>query len=571
MLDLAITGGLIVDGTGTPGERRDVGIRDGRVVALAAPGGLGETAARTIDADGRVVAPGFIDIHTHLDAQVFWDPMLTPSSLYGITTVVAGNCGFAVAPLNNDDDADYVMRMLARVEGIPLAALQAGVPWGWSSVADYLDAVDRARPALNMAFMAGHSTIRRAVMGADAVGGTPTAAQQAQMERLLHEALAAGAIGLSSSWTASHNDGAGNPVPSRAASEAELLALCDVVRQHEGTQVEFIPCGFPDYTEALGDLMIRMSLTAQRPLNWNVLLVQSREETDRRLDISDRAAAQGARVVALAYPGIISSRVSFLGSAFDSLPNWGETMALPIEQKKVALADPAVRARLRAGLATPAAQRREIARIERHRITEGYSDVTRPHVGRTVGEVASERGADPLDVLLDLVLADDLRTAFAPPAVGDDPALWAVREDLWRDPRVIIGASDAGAHLDLLTTFDYVATFLALTRDRDGLSLERAVQRLTDVPARLYGLTGRGRLAEGWCADVVVFDPAAVAPGRVEWRDDLPAGAGRLYGEPRGIDHVVVGGVEVARGGQVTGDRPGRVLRSGRDTETVLP
>lgn len=570
MLDLAVTGGMVVDGTGAPGRRADVGVRDGRIVSIATPGALGEAARETIDAAGLVVAPGFVDIHTHLDAQVFWDPWLTPSSLHGITTVVGGNCGFSIAPLT-DADGDYVMRMLARVEGMPLESLRTGVPWGWSSTSEYLDAVDRARPALNMAFMAGHSTIRRVVMGDAAAHDKASAAQVAQMQQLLRNAFAGGAIGFSSSWTASHVDGDGNPVPSRSADEDEILALCAVAGEYEGTQVEFIPCGFPDFQDRHRDLMTKMSQVSARPVNWNVLLVMSREATDERLAMSEYASQHGARIVALAYPGLIAARYTFVSSAFDSVPHWSEVMALSPPDKLRALVDPAVRERLRAGLNSPEGQRREIALIDRHTVVQGFSPASKAVEGRRLGEVAAERGVDSLDLLLDFMVADELRTGMAPRAVGDDPSLWPVREQLWSDPRVMIGASDAGAHLDMLSTFDYAATYLELTRDRSEIPIETAVQRLTDAPARLYGLRERGRLAEGWWADLCIFDAARVAQGAVSWRDDLPGGFSRLYSEPPGIEHVVVNGVEIARHGKPLEARPGRVLRSGRDTMTVLP
>ncbi|MEO8694198.1 MAG: amidohydrolase family protein [Acidimicrobiales bacterium] len=570
MFDLAVTGGLVVDGTGAPGRRADIGVRDGRIVSIAAPGALGEPARDTIDADGLVVAPGFVDIHTHLDAQVFWDPWLTPTSLHGITTVVGGNCGFSIAPLT-DADGDYVMRMLARVEGMPLESLRTGVPWGWSSTGEYLDAVDRARPALNMAFMAGHSTMRRVVMGDAAAHDRATPAQIEQMQQLLRNAFTGGAIGFSSSWTASHVDGDGNPVPSRCADQDEILALCAVASEFEGTQVEFIPCGFPDFQDSHRDLMTKMSQVAARPVNWNVFLVQSRELTDERLAMSDYAAQHGARLVGLAYPGLIAGRYTFVSSAFDSIPNWSEVMALPPDAKLRALVDPAVRDRLRAGIQSPQGQRREIALIDRHTVVQGFSPASKAIEGRRLGEVAAERGVDSLDLLLDLMVADELRTGMAPRAVGDDPSLWPVREQLWADPRVMIGASDAGAHLDMLSTFDYAATYLELTRDRSEIPLETAVQRLTDAPARFYGLRERGRLAEGWWADLCIFDAAAVAQGKVNWRADLPGGFSRLYSEPPGIEHVVVNGEEIARHGKPLEARPGRVLRSGRDTMTVLP
>jgi N-acyl-D-aspartate/D-glutamate deacylase len=511
-----------------------------------------------------------VDIHTHLDAQVFWDPWLTPTCLHGITTVVGGNCGFSIAPLT-DADGDYVMRMLARVEGMPLESLRTGVPWGWSSTGEYLDAVDRARPALNMAFMAGHSTMRRVVMGDAAAHDRATPAQVAQMQQLLRDAFAGGAIGFSSSWTASHVDGDGNPVPSRCADQDEILALCAVASEFEGTQVEFIPCGFPDFQDSHRDLMTKMSQVSARPVNWNVFLVQSREATDERLAMSDYAAQHGARLVGLAYPGLIAGRYTFVSSAFDSVPNWSEIMALPPDAKLRALVDPAVRAKLRAGIQSPQGQRREIALIDRHTVVQGFSPASKALEGRRLGDVAAERGVDSLDLLLDLMVADELKTGMAPRAVGDDPSLWPVREQLWNDPRVMIGASDAGAHLDMLSTFDYAATYLELTRDRSEIPIETAVQRLTDAPARFYGLRERGRLAEGWWADLCIFDAARVAQGKVNWRADLPGGFSRLYSEPPGIEHVVVNGEEIARHGKPLEARPGRVLRSGRDTMTVLP
>ncbi|MBO0732254.1 MAG: amidohydrolase family protein, partial [Acidimicrobiaceae bacterium] len=230
MLDLKLQGGMVADGTGTPLRRADVGVAEGRVVAL---GEVDDEARRTVDATDLVVAPGFIDIHTHYDAQVFWDATLSPSPLHGVTTVMAGNCGFTIAPLS-PEDGDYLMRMLARVEGMPLEALQAGVPWDWATTAEYLDRLDRTLTP-NAGFMVGHSALRRAVMHDDAVGHEATPDQVAAMQRLLHDGLAAGGMGLSSTWSRTHNDHEGNPVPSRHATRDEVLALCSVVREHPGT------------------------------------------------------------------------------------------------------------------------------------------------------------------------------------------------------------------------------------------------------------------------------------------------------------------------------------------------
>ena len=298
MLDRLIRSGRVVDGTGAPGRTADIGIRDGRIVAL---GHVDEPARETLDADGAIVAPGFIDIHTHYDAQLLWDPAATPSCFHGVTTVVGGNCGFTIAPLDSDRGA-YLRRMLARVEGMPLEALEAGGEWGWSSFGEYLDTLERGGLGINAGFLVGHSAIRRAVMGEAAVGQHADAKQIDALSALLAECLRAGGLGLSSGRTPVHRDWEGAPVPSFHASDEELFALCRTVREHPGTSLEFAP-SLADF-DTTGDLMIAMSLAADRPINWNVLIVNAArpEEYQRQLALSDRAAARGARVVPLSVP-----------------------------------------------------------------------------------------------------------------------------------------------------------------------------------------------------------------------------------------------------------------------------
>ena len=271
MLDYLIKGATVVDGTGVAGFVADVAVRDGRIVAV---GEVAEDAAELIDASGLVLCPGFVDPHTHYDAQLFWDPMATPSSLHGVTSIVAGNCGFTLAPVSGSG-ADYLIDMMAKVEGMAKPALQQGVPWTWSTFGDYLDALD-GNLGVNAAFLVGHCALRREVMGDDAVGKEATAEQIAQMRVVLGQALEVGGLGFSTTQSFTHSDGSGQPVPSRWATPDELLALCDEVSEHPGTTLEWVTDGcLSGFEDREIDLMIDMSLRGQRPINWNVLTVDS--------------------------------------------------------------------------------------------------------------------------------------------------------------------------------------------------------------------------------------------------------------------------------------------------------
>ena len=566
MLDLVITGADVVDGTGTARRRADVGVRDGRIVEI---GDISEGAKRTIDAEGRVVAPGFVDVHTHYDAQVFWDPTLSPSPLHGVTTVIGGNCGFTIAPLV-PREAEYLMKMLARVEGMPLDALEAGVPWDWTTTAEYFDHFDDTL-SVNAGFMVGHCALRRVAMGERSVGHAANDDDLAAMKALLHESLAAGGLGFTSSWAETHNDADGEPVPSRHATAEELFALCGVTGEHEGTSLEFIPTA-RDFTDRHLDVMARMSAAARRPLNWNLLTVSATNGTfvEQRLAAGDVAREMGAKVVALTIPEPPRPRMSFLsGFVLDALAGWAKPMSLPAAEKLALLADPVRRHELEEQAQGTQGLIRAIARWERLIFLETFAPENAAYVGRSVGEVAAERGQRPFDALCDIAIADELRTAFSTPELGNNRADWDARVAVWRDGRAVIGASDAGAHLDLLATFNYTTTTLArAVREHEALPLEEAVQLLTDVPARLYGLRDRGRVEVGAHADLVVFDPATVGPGPIFTRNDLPTGASRVYGEAEGIDEVIVNGTVIVEHGAFTDARPGTLLRSGRDTET---
>ncbi len=570
MLDYLIKGGTIVDGTGAARYQGDVGVKDGRVAAV---GKVDDTARETIDASGLVVAPGFVDIHTHYDAQVFWDPALSPSCYHGVTSMFAGNCGFSVAPLTAEG-SDYLMRMLARVEGMPLQSLRDGVPWNWTSFGSYLERVQERQPAVNIGFLVGHSALRRAVMGAAAVDQPASPQQLAAMQQLLHQSLAEGGMGFSSSQAPTHNDGAGHPVPSRAADGAELIALSGCLRDHPGTLLEFIPTVGP-FEERHMQLMTEMSLAAQRSLNWNVLIVNTgaRAIYENQIRAADYAAERGATIRALTFAQPVSLRLNLLsGFGLDALPGWAAVLGLPVPERMRALADPATRARLIESAAHPDVPvlLRAMGNFSAMTIEQTFSPTTKAYQGRALAEVAAERGQRPADAFFDIALADELRTCFLPRLGGDDEESWALRGAMWKDPRTLVGASDAGAHLDMIDTFAFSTTVLGDgVRKRGLLTLEEGVHQITDLPARFMGLKERGRIAQGWHADLVVFDPQRVGKGKMDMRFDLPGGAGRLYCEAEGIHQVMVNGAVIVRDNRLTGQRPGRVLRSGRDTETV--
>ncbi len=533
---------------------------------VTAIGDVSEEATRTIDVEARMVCPGFIDLHTHYDAQLLWDATANPSVLHGVTTVLGGNCGFSIAPLRADD-VDYVQRMMTAVEGIPLEALGGGGPWDWTSFEEFLGRLDRGL-AVNAGFLVGHSTVRRVVMGADSNRRGATSEELAAMVALVEESLVGGALGFSSSLGEGHLDGDGQPVPSRAASFDEFVTLAGALRNHSGTTLEFIPTVGPIPQDRM-ELMADMSLAADRPLNWNLLGSLSSETIyDQQLGASDLATARGAHVIALTLPDLMRMRTSTL---LPSLPGWRDVLLLDEAGRRGAAADPGTRAALRRG-AQKAAER-SIGVLSDFRLME-VADARSTWVGHSLAEIAHIRGTDVVDVLIDVVLVEDLALFLVlpslVPSLGRSEEGWRLRASVWKDPRVMLGGSDAGAHVDLMCHANYPTVVLGeAVRERGLLSVEEAVEMMTDRPARHYGLRGRGRIAPGWHADLVVFDPGRVATEPTTIVHDLPGGGERLHAASRGVDHVFVGGQEVVTSGTVTDERPGRVLRSGRDTETV--
>lgn len=570
MLDYLITGATVVDGTGAPGRLADLGIKDGRIVVL---GTTDEPALNVIDGAGMVVAPGFVDPHTHYDAQLLWDPMATPSSFHGVTTVIGGNCGFTLAPLK-PGDGDYLRRMMSKVEGMPLPALEHGTDWSWETFADFLQRFE-GNIAVNAGFLVGHCAIRRYAMGLDAVGNPADAEQIVGMRAELAKAIEAGALGFSFTNSTSHSDGEGEPVASRWATHDELIALCEETGKYPGTTLEGIVPGCLDtFSDDEIDLLAKMSAAANRPMNWNVLTVDSREpdRVPRQLQAAARAKELGGRVVALTMPIQVPMNMSFLNfCGLWLMPNWKDVMAGSVAERIQRLQDPDTRIKLLEwSLSKEAGVFRRLADWADYIIGDTFSPENAGLSGRSVRDIAAERSTSAFGTLLDIVIADELRTVLWPTPQDNDAESWRMRAELWLDERAMIGGSDAGAHLDRMCGAPYPTKFLNdCLHGHKLISMETAVKLMTSDPAALFGLKDRGVLRIGAIADVVVFDPATVGSQEPRLVTDLPGNSARLTADSVGMNHVFVNGVAILRDGVATGATPGTVLKSGRDTETV--
>ena len=556
--DLRISGGTLVDGSGRPGVRGDLGIADGRIVALGdAPG----SAARDLDAEGRVVAPGFVDVHTHYDAQILWDRLLTISPWHGVTTVVMGNCGFGIAP-TRPEHRELVMRTLEKVEGMSLDALAAGLgdDWGFETFPEYLDAVERRGSAIHVAAMVGHTPLRLYVMGEESTERAATPDEVDRMRALVREALAVGAVGFATSKSPTHVGYAGRPVPSRQSELEEIRALAGALGE-TGAGILQATIGPGFFVDELGEI----ARETGRPVSWTALLAGALGPGGHR-GVLEKARLQqesGLEVV----PQVSCRPLDF---AFQ----WKEPF--PFESMKifrpVSAADRAGQLRIYAD-ADFRRRFRESTDAGLGRALSAWWERTvvadcpgRPELAeRPLGELAAERGLHPLDLALDLGLESGLEARFRVSILNTDEDDVA---ELLTAPHTVLGLSDAGAHASQLCDACFSTHLLGhWVREKQVLRLEQAVRMLSSRAAEVFGLADRGRLAPGLPADVVVFDPERVGAGKLRRVRDLPAGADRLVSDAAGIDAVVVAGVPIRLEGRDAvdpeGPLPGRLLRRG--------
>jgi len=554
--DLLIRNGTVVDGSGAAPRPADIGIAGGRIAHI---GTIRESAKRVIDAADCVVAPGFIDPHTHYDAQICWDGAVTPSSWHGVTSVVMGNCGVGIAPCR-PAAREIAMRDLVNVEAIPFEVLDQGITWDWETFPQYLDAAAARKPSLNLAFLAPLTPFRHYVMGEASMQRAASPQETAQVKALLGEAMDAGAFGFSSTLLNQHMGFAGRPLACRNASREELQAYCNALKERGKGAIEIAmtkQIGVMDDPEL--ELLDFMLTESARPITFIAMF--DRDDISEAVRTSLRKAApliaRGARPQTSPLP--LTREVNMRNPfSFAAFPSWQRVFEDKSREAQAAVyRDPAFRARFREELKRPAA----FGNWERITLHEVKSAALKHLEGQTVAEIASAQGKDGVDAFLDITLADDLENEFTMSSFNTRIDRMA---EILNNPDMLLGLGDGGAHLDMLCDSGYPTYVLGTwVRERKVLTLQEAVRRMTSDPADFFGIKDRGRLQPGLAADIVVFDPATVgSAGRPERRYDLPGGAKRMVMRSRGIEYTVVNGAVTWEGGTLTGAAAGKVLRS---------
>ncbi len=560
--DLLVKNGTVIDGSGGARYRADVAVKDGRIVAI---GRIKEKAASVIDAEGHVVSPGFVDGHTHMDAQVFWDPIGSCSCYHGVTSVVMGNCGFTLAPCR-ESEADLVFRNLERAEDISREAMLAGIDWSWETFPEFLDAVDALPKGINYAGYIGHSALRTYVMGERAFTDPATDDDLKKMCAEVQQAVIAGAVGFSTSRTRNHLTTDGRPVASRIAEWQEVRAIVNAVGETGKGIFELAgetpgrkPERIRDYFGRLKDLAVESGVTQ----TWGMFSTRVAPDLWRPyFDLLDETAAAGGRMIAQVHSRALNVLLSFKAhTPFDNWDVWRDLRVLPLEEQKAKLADPEFKAKLVAVASREYTGPRAVgaeARPPNWDWVFPMSNMDPDQMSMT--EMAAQRGVHPVELMIDLSLEHDFEIFFRQPIANEDQDHVL---EMMKHPRSVVTFSDSGAHVSQIMDSSLQTHLLSYwVREKEAMTLEEAVRQITYNTATLWGLHDRGLIRRGMAADLVIFDPETVGARMPEVVQDLPAGGKRLKQTAVGIKHTVVNGEILLSDNEHSGAAPGKLLRS---------
>src|SRR4030095_6278947 len=558
--DVLIKGGRIYDGSGLPSYLGDVAVQDGRIVET---GRINASAKRVVNADGLAVSPGFIDFHTHLDAQLLWDPLATSSCYHGVTTVIPGNCGLSLAPCK-EPDRDTILKSFERVEAITLPALKAGVPWGFTTFGQYLDAL-RGKLGVNVASLVGHCALRQFVMGEASLERAATPAEIHQMKEVLKASVRAGAAGFSTNQNPVHMYANGTPIQSRFAPDDEIIELaCALGEINQGAvQISRGSLGVSVPMRESVKLFEEISSRSGRPVIWQSITHRWDKPHEWRelLDLAGETIARGVQSYPLCNARLFNNRLTMKNAqVFDDLPPWKTILFLPLEARIAAIKDPETRKKMR----YEAVEEKKSSRFSRRWDLVYLINAVKPenkHLEKkSVAEIAKIRNQDLIDAFLDLSLEEGLDTEFQTSSTnGDEKAV----AEIIRSPYVLVGQSDAGAHLIYDAGFGYATRLLGYwVREKQIMTVEEAVRKLTFMVASIFGLHDRGLIRRGMAADLVLFDPATVRECEPEMVQDLPANEKRFIQKAVGIEMTLVNGEVLVEKGNHTGALPGGVLGS---------
>ncbi len=565
--DTIIKGGKVVDGSGLPMRTADVGIRDGVITDVGRLSG----AKHQIDADGLVVMPGIVDAHTHYDPQLTFEPYATSSCFHGVTSVVTGNCGYSIAPCRTTDH-DYLIALFAKVEGFSANLLKTALPWDWDSFPSYLDALDK-RLGINAACYIGHSALRRFVMGDAASERTAKPEELDRMKQLVREAMNAGAAGFSTSLAPTHVDQFNKPIPSRHAEFEEVATLIETAGEGGAGSICFLP---ETAVKGLDELdRTRLIDLAQR--SGLPIIVQGISKRANNPQIWEDATSfleaarqQGAAIYSILRTQPFMRPFNFKRgtSLYDGIFAWRDLASMPVGERSANMRNPEFRAKLRDGLDHPNTDGSKGSTLPPPALTTVFVDRSKSEpglVGKSIAQIAKERGAHPSDVMCDVALANDLETQFV---WNSESEAWAeMNAEAQRNPHMITGTGDGGAHADRDDGAEWTTYFIRRwLLDRKLFSLEEGIRRITHLPAMVTGMKGRGLLARGYHADIMLFDAQRIGLQSKEIRHDMPGGEERWQVYPEGIARVMVNGETIVEDGKLTGARPGRVLRIGNPT-----